>query len=299
MELRHIETFVRVADLKSFTKAGDELCITQPTVSKQILDLEHFLDIRLIDRTKRTVTLTKAGDILLKYARDILSLKNETIDAIASFKGLKQGKITVGASTVPGIFILPAILATFRSFYGGIKFELIVSDTKEITGKMEEGLLDIGIVGAKSPKDKIEYKKLVDDTIILIAPLDFPDTIELSRLKDYPFIARERGSATRNAFESMLLKQKNTSKDDLSVVAELSDNGAVKEAVKNGMGIACISNIAVKDELSSGTLKRVTVNGLPDTKRSFYVIIRKGKTVLPQVKALMEIIDQWRKNEKA
>ncbi len=298
MELRHIETFLKIAELGSFTKAADELCITQPTVSKQIVDLERFFDVRLIDRTKRTVSLTKAGEIFLDYAREIMNLKKDTIEAIASFKGLKKGKITIGASTIPGTYILPGVLSAFKRQYNGIRFELIVSDTKDIVEKMEAGTLDIGIVGARSETNKLEFKKFVDDTVVVIAPPDSPGTVTPAQLKDHLLIAREQGSGTRNTFESALGKLKSFRKDDLSVVAELSDNEAIKEAVKNGMGMAYISKMAVAGEIASGKLKQVAIQGLPDIKRSFYIITRKGKAVLPHVKALMEIIDKWRKHEK-
>lgn len=299
MELRHIETFLKIAELKSFTKAADELCITQPTASKQIVDLERFFDVRLIDRTKRTVTLTKAGEIFIEYARDMMNLKKDTIEAIASFKGLKKGEMTIGASTIPGIYILPGVLSTFKDRHSGIRFKLIISDTKDIVDMMESGTLDIGIVGSKNETAKLEYKRLVEDTITVIAPPGYPGTITLAQMKDHQFIARERGSGTRNSFELAMGKLKSFRKDDINIVAELSDNEAIKEAVKKGMGMAYISRMAVAAELASGTLREVRIQGLPEIKRSFFIITRKGKTILPQVKALMEIIDKWRKHEKA
>ncbi len=298
MELRHIETFLKIAELKSFTRAADELCITQPTVSKQIVDLERFFEVRLIDRTKRTVTLTKAGEILLQYALDIVSLKKDTIEAIASFKGLKKGKMTLGASTIPGIYIMPGVLSAFKKRYNGINLELVISDTKNIIEKMEGGLLDIGMVGARHETAKIDFRKLIDDTVIFIAPPDFPGTLTIAQLKDCPVIARERGSGTRNTLESSLGRLKEFRKNHLTVVAELSDNEAIKQAVMNGMGMAYVSKMAVAGELSAGTLKEVKIQDLPEIKRSFYTITRKGKTILPQVKVLMEIIDKWRKHEK-
>ncbi|MDD3845708.1 MAG: selenium metabolism-associated LysR family transcriptional regulator [Syntrophorhabdaceae bacterium] len=298
MELRHIETFLKIAELRSFTRAADELCITQPTVSKQIVDLERFFEVRLIDRTKRTVTLTKAGEILLQYALDMVSLKRDTIEAIASFRGLKKGKMTLGASTIPGIYIMPRLLSAFKKRYAGINLELVVSDTKDIIEKMENGLLDIGMVGAKSETAKIEFRKLVDDTIIFIAPPDFPDTLTVAQLAECPIISRERGSGTRNTLETSLAKIRDFRKRGLSIIAELSDNEAIKHAVMNGMGMAYVSRIAVAGEMATGALKEITVQGLPEIRRSFFTITRKGKTILPQVKVLMEIIDRWRKNEK-
>jgi DNA-binding transcriptional LysR family regulator len=106
MNLRHLETFVKIGQLKSFTRAGEELHLTQPTVSKQMVDLEKFFDIRLIDRTKRGLAFTRAGEILFKYAKEFLALQEETISAIAAFKGLKRGNIRIGASNIPGGYIL-------------------------------------------------------------------------------------------------------------------------------------------------------------------------------------------------
>jgi DNA-binding transcriptional LysR family regulator len=298
MDLRHLETFLKIAELKSFTKAAETICLTQPTVSKQIVELERFFNVKLIDRTKRTVALTRAGEILLKYAKDFVNLKKDTIEAIAAFRNVKKGTVIVGASTIPGIYILPKVLSAFKKEYGGIQIKLIISDTKDIIEKMEDGDIDIGFVGAKSDSGKIDYKKFVDDTIVLIAPPTFPDSVHAGDLKDCPFIARETGSGTRNHFEAALKKTKSMSLADLTVIAELTDTEAIKEAVKNGMGISYISKMAIVDDLATGKLKRISIQGFPEIKRSFYVISRKGKTILPQVKALLEIIEKWRKYEK-
>ena len=298
MELRHIETFLKIAELKSFTRAADELCITQPTVSKQMVDLEHFFDVRLIDRTKRTVTLTKAGEILYQYALEMVSLKKDTIEAIDSFRGLKKGKMTLGASTIPGIYIMPRLLSDFKKQYAGIKFELVIADTKEIIEKMENGFLDLGIVGLKTETNKVDFKKLIDDTIIFIGPPDLPDSITLKELREFPLIARERGSGTRNTVESSLLKIRELDRNRLNIVAEFSDNEAIKQAVMSGMGMAYISKLAVEGLIRDGMVKKIAVEGFPEIKRSFFIITRKGKTILPQVKVLIEIIDKWRKHEK-
>ncbi|MEN6616319.1 MAG: selenium metabolism-associated LysR family transcriptional regulator [Syntrophorhabdus sp.] len=299
MELRHIETFLKIAELKSFTRAADELCITQPTVSKQIVDLERFFDVRLIDRTKRTVTLTRAGEILLQYAMDIVSLKKDTIEAIASFRGVKKGKMTLGASTIPGIYIMPRLLSIFKKRHAGIDLELVIADTKDIIEKMENGFLDVGIVGSRYETAKIDFKKLIDDVIVFVAPLDFPDTMNMNQFREMPLIVRERGSGTRNAVEAALSKIRELQKKRLNIVAELSDNEAIKQAVMSGLGMAYISKMAVSDQLRDHLFKEIKLDGLPEIKRSFFIISRKGKTVLPQVKVLLEIIDKWRKHEKA
>jgi DNA-binding transcriptional LysR family regulator len=298
MDLRHLETFVKIAEFNSFTKAAEELYITQPTVSKQIVDLEGYFGVRLIDRTKRQVTLTRAGEILLKYGKDFMALRKETVDAIEAFKGLKKGMVIVGASTIPGIYILPQVLNIFREQYSGIRIKLIVSDSKDIMDKMEEGQIDVGFVGARDNSKKLEFRKLIDDTLVIIAPRGYPSSMNLDTIKKYPFIIREQGSGTRNFFQSALKKAGINLMTDLQVVAELTDTEAIKEAVKSGMGISCVSRMAVNGEISQGHMIIMHVKGLEDLRRSFYVVSRKGKTLLPQVKALIEIIDRRKEHDK-
>jgi DNA-binding transcriptional LysR family regulator len=298
MDLRHLETFVKIGELNSFTKAAEELYITQPTVSKQIVDLESYFGVKLIDRTKRQVTLTRAGEILFKYGRDFMALRKETVDAMEAFKGLKKGMVIVGASTIPGVYILPQILNLFRNQYNGIRIKLIVSDSKDITDKMEQGQIDVGFVGARDNSKKLEFKKLIEDTIVIIAPRGYPSSIALDDIKKYPFIMREQGSGTRNFFHSALKKAGIDPMTDLQIVAELTDTEAIKEAVKSGMGISCVSKMAVNEAISQGDIIVMRVKGMEDLRRSFYLVSRKGKSLLPQVKALIEIIDRWKEHDK-
>ena len=298
MDFRHLETFVKIAELNSFTKAAEELYITQPTASKQIVDLEGYFGVRLIDRTKRQVILTRAGEILYKYGKDFMALRKEAINAIEAFKGLKKGTVIVGASTIPGIYILPQVLNNFREKYSGIRIRLIVSDSKDIMDKMEQGLIDVGFVGARDTSKKLEFRKLLDDTIVFIAPRGYPPSVDIEGLKQLPFIMREQGSGTRNYFYSALKKMGINPLAELQVVAELTDTEAIKEAVKSGMGVSCISRMAVNGDIEQGHVITVQVKGMDDLRRSFYMISRKGRSLLPQVKALVEIIDRWKKHDK-
>ncbi len=297
MNLRHLETFVKIVELKSFTKAGEGLHLTQPTVSKQMVDLERFFDVRFIDRTKRGLALTKAGEILLKYARDFLALQEETIAAVAAFKGLKKGSVRIGASNIPGVYVLPPVLKRFRELYEGIQISLVISDTKDITDKVEEGHLDIGFVGAKDETRKLDYQSFLDDLIVLVGPPKYPDVIKAEDIKQHPFLVREFGSGTRRCFDAAL-KKRGITPADLQVVAEFGDTQAIKEAVKEGMGIAYLSRRAITEELESGALKVLQVEGMPGVKRSFYTALKKGRSQSPHIGALLKTISEWRKNDK-
>ena len=297
MNIHHLETFVRIIELKSFTKAAEELCLTQPTVSKQIVNLEKFFQVRLIDRTKRGLSLTAAGEILFKYAKDFIALKREAVEAIDAFRGVKAGPLRLGASSVPGVYILPPILKTFKERFGGVELTLILSDSKDITGRVENGDVDVGFVGSREDARKISYDRFLDDNIIFVAPLDFPDSIDVADLGKYPVLVREPGSGTRKCFETAL-KRRHIKPDDLRVVGELGDTEAIKAAVRGGMGISYISNRAVREELDRGLLKVLTVEGFPGVSRSFFIITKKDRSMSPQTEAILRIISEWRQNER-
>jgi DNA-binding transcriptional LysR family regulator len=297
MNIHHLETFVRIIELKSFTKAAEELCLTQPTVSKQIVNLEKFFQVRLIDRTKRGLSLTAAGEILFKYAKDFIALKREAVEAIDAFRGVKAGPLRLGASSVPGVYILPPILKTFKERFGGVELTLILSDSKDITGRVENGDVDVGFVGSREDARKISYDQFLDDNIIFVAPLDFPDSIDVADLGKYPVLVREPGSGTRKCFETAL-KRRRIKPDDLRVVGELGDTEAIKAAVRGGMGISYISNRAVREELDRGLLKVLTVEGFPGVLRSFFIITKKDRSMSPQTEAILRIISEWRQNER-
>jgi len=295
MNIHHLETFVRIIEAKSFTRAAEELCLTQPTVSKQIVDLEQFFQVRLIDRTKRSLALTRAGEILFNYAKDFVALKREAIDAMAAFRGLKSGSLRLGASSIPGVYILPPILKAFKSRFSGVELTLVLSDSKDITTRVENGDIDVGFVGSREETKRIAYRKFLEDNIIFVAPLDFAEAIDIHDIADYPLLTREPGSGTRKCFETALRKR-HLKLEDLHVVGELGDTEAIKAAVREGMGISYISNRAVREELERGLLKVLPVKGLPGVKRSFYVITKKTRSVSPQAEALFRIISEWRHN---
>jgi LysR family transcriptional regulator, transcriptional activator of the cysJI operon len=298
VNIHHLETFVKIIELKSFTKAAEELYLTQPTVSKQIADLEQFFQAKLIDRTKRTAGLTGAGEILFRYAKDFLALKRETIDAIAAFQGLRTGSLRIGASSVPGVYILPSMLKIYKERFPAIEVSLFLSDSREVTGRVESGDLDIGFVGSREETKNVSYHHFLEDNIVFVAPLEFPDSIDLQDLPAYPIVVREPGSGTRKCFEAAL-KRRHVRPMDLRVVGELGDTEAIKAAVRTGMAFSYISNRAIEDELASSAFKLLQVRGLPGVRRRFFIIHKRGRSLSPQSEALVKIIGEWRHDDHA
>lgn len=297
MDLRHLETFMRILETGSFTKAAETLLLTQPTVSKQLADLERHLGITLLDRNKRTITATKAGEIVFTYAKNLLAAKAEMVQTIDAFKGLKTGNISIGASSIPGIYILPAIAGAYKKRYPAVQVRLVVSDSHTTIRRIESGELDIGFVGARPEGTTLDVRKLIDDTIVVVGPVSAPDRIRLEDIGSYPFLIRERGSGTRKAWEKALVQGKKIDLSSLNVAAELTDTGAIKNAVREGMGISFISRMAISDDLLSGTIKIIAIDGLPEIKRTFFRVLRKRKTLIPHVRAFIENVDEWRRHE--
>lgn len=298
MDLRHLETFIRILETGSFTKAAGLLFLTQPTVSKQLADLERHLGITLLDRNKRNVTPTKAGEIVFAYARDLLATKAEMVQTIDAFKGLKTGSISIGASSIPGIYILPAIVGTYKKAYPGVRVRLAVSDSRNTLRQMESGEIDIGFVGARSESTFLNFRKLVDDTIVAIGSMNTPDRIRLEDLGAYPYLIRETGSGTRKTWEKALTVSKKVDLASLNIAAELTDTEAIKQAVKEGMGISFVSRRAIANDLHFGTMKIVDIAGLPEIKRTFFLVLKKQRMLMPQVRAFIENVDSWRRHEK-
>ena len=147
IDFRHLETFCRVADLKSFSKAADDLFLTQPTVSGHILSLEQSLSLRLFDRASREVRLTKSGEVFLQYASKILSFRREFFNALSEFSQGIRGELSLGASTIPGEYLLPKLMGNFKKGYPSFIVSLKIADTKEIVQYVLEDKVELGVIG--------------------------------------------------------------------------------------------------------------------------------------------------------
>jgi DNA-binding transcriptional LysR family regulator len=176
IDFQHLETFCRVADLKSFSKAADDLFLTQPTVSGHILSLEHSLSLRLFDRTGREVRLTKAGGVFLQYASKILSARKDLLNALSEYSQGIRGELSLGASTIPGEYLLPKLVGHFKKEHPHFTFSLKIADTKEIVNWVLQGDVEFGMIGGKVNLHSLDYEKYGEDEIIVVAPSSHPLT---------------------------------------------------------------------------------------------------------------------------
>ncbi len=292
MDIKQLKIFCTVADKNSFSLAAEVLDLTQPTISFQVASLEQELGTRLFDRGGRNTSLTKSGEVLYRYAVQIIDLTVEAQQAIDRLHGLLSGEITLGASTIPGAYILPPLLKRFKENYSGIDICLIVGDTREITARVPHNELEIGVVGASEKSDQLVFDRFVTDNLVLAVPAHTDwfasDTVTLEALRQVPFVMREEGSGTRTIMERKLAEV-GLGIEDLNIVMTLGSTAAVKGAVESGAGASIVSQRAVQNEIKLGVVKAIGIEGV-ELGRDFFVVHRKHKALSPAAEALLDFL---------
>jgi DNA-binding transcriptional LysR family regulator len=292
MDIWQLNIFCKVLALKSFSKAGDAVHISQPTVSSHIKYLENYYGIKLIDRLPKEAVPTKAGALLFSYAKRIIALKEEAESAMAEFQGNIKGTLLLGGSNIPGVYLLPRIIGAFKQAYPHVNISLAIGDTEEITQGVMDGVIELGIVGAVSDAKNISQEILIEDEMCLVIPathtLRDKKRIKLSRLVQEPFIVREKGSGTLKSIQ-LSLEKRSYQIEQLNIVAEMGSTAAVIQGIKSGVGISILSMIAVAEDIASGALKSLSIEGL-NLKRYFYLTQHNFRSISPVNKAFIQFL---------
>lgn len=258
MEDHKLKVFCTVAETKSFSKASEIILLTQPAVSLLIQAIEETYETKLFDRASNTVTLTPAGEMLYKYAKEILNLYAAAEKNIGEITGFVKGSLSVGASSTIGNYLLPGVIAAFRKTHPKIKVRLLVGNTKRVVEFLNAGDIAIGLVEGDVAGQKMVVDKLVTDELALIVPPLHPlakkRNVSIFEITKEPFIFREEGSGTRQVIEKYLGKYSITPQN-MMISMVLGSTEAIKESVENGMGLAIVSRWAVRKEIKYGTLK--------------------------------------------
>jgi DNA-binding transcriptional LysR family regulator len=293
VDLRQLEIFVKVAELGSFSKAAESLFLTQPTVSEHIRTLEDELGVRLLDRLGRGAVVTKGGELLLTYAQRLLALSREARQAIERFQGRMSGELLVGASTIPGEYILPGLIGRFKEKFPDIAVTLLIGGSQPVVDWVAEGRVEIAVVGAGSGHRRVEFRELLPDDIVLIVGPSHPwqgrRQVGLDELRGEPLLLRERGSGTRAALESALARAGH----DISafrVVGEMGSTQAIKQAVKAGVGVSLVSRRAVEEECRAGILWGLRVKDLTIV-RAFYLATHRERSRSPLAEAFRAFVE--------
>lgn len=283
MDIRRLEVFCRVLELKSFTRAAEAVLLTQPTVSENIRLLEELVGEKLFDRLGREVLPTPAGRILYGYARRILQLRDEAMQVMRQYRGQLAGSLALGASTIPGAYILPPLIESFRALYPAIQLQLRIADTAAVVEELLHDRLELGLIGARLKEQRFECDEAFADELVLTLYPGHPwmgrKSIRPSELADEPFVLREQGSGTRQVMNQSL-REHGVDPAKLLVVAEMGSSEAVRQGIKSHLGISILSSLAIAEDVRRGDLATVPLEGLR-IRRSFYLVRRKGRQLSP------------------
>lgn len=263
MTLHQLRVFGTVARERSFSEAARQLFISQPSVSYQVKQLEGELKAVLFEHNGRRIQLTQAGEILYGYSQQILALLDDAARSMQELKGLERGTLRVGASSTAGIYVLPQILGAFKRRHPRLDVVLDISNWQIVRERLLQRQIDLAVVGEPSRQPEIEVEPFLRNELVVIAPpghaLVGQPKIPLGELMHEPFIIREPGSGTRLTLERLTVSAGITPK----IVMELGSNGAIKQAVTAGMGLAVLSREAIQLEIQAGKLRVLDVEGFP------------------------------------
>jgi DNA-binding transcriptional LysR family regulator len=294
MELRKLEVFCKVVELKSFTRSAAAVMLSQPTVSEHIRSLEDELGQKLVDRLGRQVEPTPVGRLLYGYAVKILRLQHDALQAVEQYGGKLVGRIMIGSGTIPGTYILPGVIGRFRERYPSIKATLKINSSQQIVQDVLDGQIEIGVVGARWSEKGLDYREIYSDTLSVVAGADHHlagrKEIALPELLEEPFILRESGSGTRKVVDQ-IFENHGVKASDLSEVAEIGSTEAVLEAVREGMGISILSTKAVERDVRAGDVVVIPVTGI-QMERPFYMIRRKNRELSPAASVFWVFLQQ-------
>jgi DNA-binding transcriptional LysR family regulator len=286
MNLEHLRTLVSIVEHGSLSAAARARRISQPAVTKQVQRMEAELGLTLLIRgPKREVELTPAGARVLSFAQETLAGLEALERELAALKEIGGGTISLVASTIPGEYILPGLLAEFRSEYPQVEVRMTISDTAGVVTSLLADEADIGVIGSVIKRPGLRLERLVSDEIILAVPPDHPfagkEEVTVDQLSGQPLLLREEGSGTRRSVEAAL------SRAGLALPMEnvrliLGSTQAILQAVEQGIGLGFVSARAATQAQANGYLACVTLAGV-DLGRELYLAFQPRRVGEPLV----------------
>ncbi len=277
MNLKRIKTFMMVLDHKSFSTVANLLKISQPAVSKQIKTLEVELGVNLLHR--ETIEPTTAGKIVYEKGKKFLYDWDVLVEECRKLQGELSGVIRIGASTVPGTYIVPNMLRKFLTLHPGVDIQLSIDESEVIQDLLVEGMIDIGFIGSEPSNREIISHTFKKDHFVLIGPKDSEEIKDLTALKALPFIYRSKKSGTWQGVEKNL-QALGISINELRCIAKVKTTEAVISMVEAELGYSIVSSIAAANALKQNRIKQIM--SLP-YERNFSIIYLQSKKIHPAI----------------
>lgn len=289
MNFRKLKIFYETALCLNMTKVAREMYISQPSISQSIHELEEEVGVKLFDRIGKKIFLTYEGEIFLNYTRRILNLYDEGVKTLNDSVHNSKGKITIGASTTIGIYILPDIIKSFSEKYKDIEISIIIENTSNIKSLILQNKVDFAYVEGIVKSEEINIEKIWEDELVFICGNNHRwrniDVIKEEELSNEKLIMRECGSGSREILENYL-KSKSI---HYNIFLELGNTEAIKRTVEANLGIGCISEKCIEEKIKLGELNCFRLEERK-IKRDLVLITHKDKFISNNMKEFIEFI---------
>jgi len=288
MNIDLLRTFITVTKLQNVTRAGEEIHLTQPAVSKQIKILEENYDVKLFERINKKLILTEDGKLLLDYAQRIISLYNESLESLNEKDRQLKGMLKIVANLTLGVYILPKLIKPFCNIYPDLKIEMYLDNSEHITNAIKHGNANFGFIGRK-PKDPliVVHPFYQDKLKVVVGPgMELgKKVLSWNELESLPFLQREKGSDIRATCEQWLSERDIKLKPKM----ELNNTEAIKSLVHYGMGFSILPWCTIEHEVRTGMLRVVSVPHF-DFVHDYYICHLKGKMFSKPEKMFFEYV---------
>lgn len=300
MQLKQLEIFVQVARLHSFSRAAEALYLTQPTVSAHMNALEEELGTRLVVRSTKELRLTPPGQVLERYAAEILGLCQRAEQEVRTAAGAIAGTLSIAASTVPAQYLLPQALPALRQRYPQVFFQVRQGDSSQVIQWMTENGAELGIVGAPAQRPGLLCVPFLTERLVIAAPNTPPyqhleGNLTPQLLRTLPFLVREPGSGTRKQADQFL-RSLGLEPQALNLAAQLESTESILQGVKYGLGVSIVSQYAAREEAAAGRILLFHWDS-PLLERQFYLLYRRSAALSPAAAMLLQELPSFYQNQ--
>jgi DNA-binding transcriptional LysR family regulator len=296
MDFDQLTTFVEVAKLGNFSRAGQKVFRSQSAVSAQIRQLEQEYGEKLLDRAGKSVRLTPAGEVLFEYALRLLTLRSESLRAVADQGTTPRGILAIGANEATCLYVLPDVFAEYSRLYPSVQISIYRNFSRKILQRVEDGGVDVGIVTLPVKSPSLKVLPIYKDRLMLMVsaknPLAKQKSVTVAEIAGQPFVFPKTGYTRQ-----MLDKLFRPYSSQLRVRMELPSVGMIKSFVVAGLGVSVISASFARDEVRAGEAKLINIEDC-ELWRELGIIYRADRTLPRAATAFIQLIKQRAEERK-
>src|SRR5215813_2831328 len=293
MELSQLEFFVKVVEEGSFSKAAERVYRTQPAVSIAVRRFEEEIGASLFERSQKTPTLTEVGELVYDYAKRILSLRDQTLEAVAEVQALKRGRVRIGANESTSLYLLPHVILDYRGLHPNVMVEIFRHTSDRLPREVLDRNLDFALMAYEPVDGDLESFEILRDELVLVMnpehPLAQSGSVTVEELGKEAFLAHNVKTGSRFKVIETFAQHHTT----LNITLELATIETIKRFVQLKIGVAFVPRMCVAEELERGTLVTVPVEDLTYV-RTLWVTHRREMTFSPAASAFLEILRRHR-----